>query len=46
MELEQEQKYVQELKYKINNIFTNEIEKNNIICKEELNLPAYNGGKK
>lgn len=30
MELEQEQKYVQELKYKINNIFTNEIEKNNI----------------
>lgn len=27
MELEQEQEYAQELKYKINNIFTNEIEK-------------------
>ena len=38
MELEQEQEYVQELKYKINNIFTNEIEKNNINIKGENNM--------
>ena len=38
IELEQEQEYVQELKYKINNIFTNEIEKNNINIKGENNM--------
>lgn len=38
MELEQEQEYVQELKYKINKIFTNEIEKNNINIKGENNM--------